>query len=111
MFNLAVDSKLRGCDLVNPHVRDQIHGDQILPRAMALQRKTQRPVQFELTERTRSAVLGWNEMANLKREHDLFTIRLAKSPLCLPASMPVFSTGGLRPSDSIRRSMVSVPSY
>ncbi|MDD5330029.1 MAG: hypothetical protein PHX38_08495 [Sulfuricella sp.] len=56
MFNLAIDSKLRGCDLVNLRVRDVSHGNQILPRAMIVQRKTQRPVQFELTEPTRSAV-------------------------------------------------------
>jgi len=53
MFNLAIDSKLRGCDLVNLHVRDVTHGNQILLRAMVIQRKTQRPVQFEMTEPTR----------------------------------------------------------
>lgn len=44
MFNLAIDSKLRGCDLVNLRVRDVTHGSQVLPRAMVIQRKTQRPV-------------------------------------------------------------------
>jgi hypothetical protein len=52
MFNLAIDSKLRGCDLVNLRFRDITHGNQILARAMVVQRKTQRPVQFELTEPT-----------------------------------------------------------
>ena len=56
MFNLAIDSKLRGCDLVNLHVRAITHANQILARAMVVQRKTQRPVQFELTEPTRVAV-------------------------------------------------------
>lgn len=56
MFNLAIDSKLRGCDLVNPRVRDILHGSQILARAMVVQQKTQRPVQFELTEPTWGAV-------------------------------------------------------
>ena len=79
MFNLAIDSKLRGCDLVSLHVRDVTHGNQILPRAMVIQRKTQRPVQFELTEPTRSAVLAWIEMASLRPEHYLFPSRLAKS--------------------------------
>ena len=55
MFNLAIDSKLRGCDLVNLRVRDIAHGNQVLARAMVIQRKTQRPVQFELTEPTRTA--------------------------------------------------------
>jgi len=51
MFNLAINSKLRGCDLVSLHVRDVIHGSQLLPRAMVVQRKTQqnlRPVQLLL---------------------------------------------------------------
>lgn len=56
MFNLAIDSKLRGCDLVNLRVRDVTHGSQVLPRAMVIQRKTQRPVQFELIEPPRTAV-------------------------------------------------------
>jgi integrase len=80
MFNLAIDSKLRGCDLVNLHVRDVTHGNQILPRAMVVQRKTQRPVQFELTEPTRSAVSAWVEKANLRPQHYLFPSRLEKSP-------------------------------
>ena len=41
LFNLAVDSKLRGCDLVNLRVRDVVHGNQIMTRAMIVQRKTQ----------------------------------------------------------------------
>ena len=79
MFNLAIDSKLRGCDLVNLRVRDIMHGNQILARAMVVQRKTQRPVQFELTESTRSAVTAWLEKAKLKPEQYLFPSRLAKS--------------------------------
>jgi hypothetical protein len=55
-FNLAIDSKLRGCDLVSLRVRDVTRGNQVLPRALIVQRKTQRPVQFELTEPTRLAV-------------------------------------------------------
>ena len=80
MFNLAIDSKLRGCDLVNLKVRDVTHGNQILARAMVVQRKTQRPVQFELTEPTRSAVAAWIAQANLKTEEFLFPSRLTQSP-------------------------------
>ncbi|MBB5199839.1 hypothetical protein HNR39_001671 [Glaciimonas immobilis] len=58
MFNLAIDSKLRGCDLVNLYVRDVMHGNQMLNRTIVVQRKTKRPVQFELTEPTRQAVLA-----------------------------------------------------
>ena len=80
MFNLAIDSKLRGCDLVNLRVRDVIHGSQILPRTMIVQRKTQHPVQFELTEPTRIAVAAWIAKANLKFEQYLFPSRVVKSP-------------------------------
>lgn len=79
MFNLAIDSKLRGCDLVNLRVRDVTHGNQILPRAMVAQRKTRRPVQFELTEPTRMAVAAWIAKASLKPEQYLFPSRVARS--------------------------------
>jgi hypothetical protein len=51
LFNLALDSKLRGCDLVQLRVRDVAHGDRIAARAIVMQQKTQRPVQFEITSR------------------------------------------------------------
>src|SRR6185503_3974533 len=53
LFNLGIDSKLRGCDLVGLKVRDVCHGDQVASRAMVMQHKTQRPVQFEITPATR----------------------------------------------------------
>src|ERR1043166_1705708 len=55
LFNLGIDSKLRGCDLVALKVRDVCHGDQVAARAVVLQRKTQRPVQFEITPAARDA--------------------------------------------------------
>jgi len=76
LFNLAIDSKLRGCDLVSLRVRDVAHGNQILPRAMVMQRKTQRSVQFELTEPTREAVAAWITKAGLKPDQFLFPSRL-----------------------------------
>jgi integrase len=79
MFNLAIDSKLRGCDLVSLRVRDITHGYQVQARAMVVQRKTQRPVQFELTEPTRTAVAAWIQLANLKPEQYPFPSRLASS--------------------------------
>ena len=69
MFNLALDSKLRGCDLVSLRVRDVTHGNQMLSRAMVIQKKTQRPVQFELTEPTRTAVAAWLEKSHLRIDH------------------------------------------
>lgn len=80
LFNLAIDSKLRGCDLVSLRVRDVTHGNQVLPRALVVQQKTQRPVQFELTEPTRSAVGAWLEKACLRPEQCLFPSRLSAYP-------------------------------
>ena len=80
MFNLAIDSNLRGCDLVSLRVRDVTHGTQILARAMVVQRKTQRPVQFELTEPTRAAVGVWLEKAQLRGDQYLFPSRVVNSP-------------------------------
>lgn len=80
MFNLAIDSKLRGCDLVRLRIRDVTNGNQILHRAIVVQRKTQRPVQFELTEPTRLAVAAWLEKAHLRSDQYLFPSRLESSP-------------------------------
>jgi len=59
LFNLAIDSKLRGCDLVRLRVADISHGGEVLHRATVIQKKTGRPVQFELTEQTRQTVSAW----------------------------------------------------
>ena len=56
LFNLAIDSKLRACDLVALRVRDVSHGDVISSRAIVMQHKTQRTVQFEITDQTRDAI-------------------------------------------------------
>ena len=56
LFNLAVDSKLRGCDLVGLRVSDIYLGDAVRLRATVCQRKTGRPVPFEITEPTREAL-------------------------------------------------------
>jgi integrase len=53
LFDLAIDSKLRACDLVRLRVRDVAHGDRVAARAIVMQQKTQRPVQFEITQQTR----------------------------------------------------------
>jgi len=52
LFNLGIEGKLRGCDLVSLEVRDVCHGDQVASRAVVMQHKTQRPVQFEITPAT-----------------------------------------------------------
>ena len=58
LFNLAIDSKLRACDLVRLRVNDISHGATVAARAIVMQQKTKRPVQFELTDQTRDSVSG-----------------------------------------------------
>jgi hypothetical protein len=59
LFDLGIDSKLRACDLVRLKVRDICHGDRVAARAIVMQQKTSRPVQFEITGSTREAVAAW----------------------------------------------------
>jgi len=79
LFNLGIDSKLRGCDLVSLRVRDICHGCQVATRATVMQQKTQRPVQFEITPATREAVQKWIKQAQLGSEDFLFPSRLHES--------------------------------
>jgi len=80
LFNLAIDSKLRGCDLVTLRVGDISQGGRVLPRAFVIQQKTKRPVQFEITEQTRNAVTAWIDQAHLASSQFLFPSRISKSP-------------------------------
>lgn len=59
LFDLAIDSKLRGCDLVKIKIGDLVAGADIRTRAIVVQQKTGRPVQFELTADVRSSLLVW----------------------------------------------------
>ena len=80
LFNLAIDSKLRGCDLVALRVHDVVQGSRVASRAIVMQKKTQRPVQFEITEQTRDAVSAWIAGARLTPEQFLFPSRVSASP-------------------------------
>ena len=59
LFNLAIDSKLRGCDLIRLAVSDLVRDDLVRDRVSVIQSKTKRPVQFEPTENTRESVAAW----------------------------------------------------
>lgn len=61
LFDLAIDSKLRGCDLVKIRTGDLVAGPDIRTRATVIQQKTGRPVQFELTSDVRASLLAWLE--------------------------------------------------
>ncbi|NUZ07698.1 tyrosine-type recombinase/integrase [Piscinibacter koreensis] len=80
LFNLGIDSKLRGCDLVALRVRDVCHGHQVAARAIVMQHKTHRPVQFEITPATNEAVQAWIKQAGLKQEDFPFPSRIHGSP-------------------------------
>ena len=61
LFDLAIDSKLRGCDLVKIKVGDLVAGPEIRTRAIVVQQKTGRPVQFEITGDVRASLRAWLE--------------------------------------------------
>jgi integrase len=61
LFDLAIDSKLRGCDVVKVRIGDVVSGGRIRTRAIVVQQKTERPVQFELLEAARTSILAWLE--------------------------------------------------
>ena len=79
LFDLAIDSKLQACDLTKLRVCDVAHGEHVSSRAMVMQQKTQRPVQFEITEQTRAALAAWIHQAQLRSEDCLFPSRLHTS--------------------------------
>jgi hypothetical protein len=61
LFDLAIDSKLRGCALVKIRIRDLVAGPEIRTRALVVQQKTGCPVQFEITSDVRASLLVWLE--------------------------------------------------
>jgi integrase len=75
MFNLAIDSKLRGCDVVALKVADVAPNGYAIDRATVRQKKTGRPVKFELTDQTRQAVDDYLKAASKKPGEFLFTGR------------------------------------
>lgn len=80
LFNLAIDSKLRGCDLVALQVDDVCAGGRVRDRGTVIQKKTGRPVQFEITEQTRSAIRDWLSEADLRNGRHLFPSRFLAQP-------------------------------
>ena len=80
LFNLAIDSKLRGCDLVTLRINDVAQSNRVSSRAIIMQQKTHRPVQFEITEQTRNSLEAWISQAKLKSDQYLFHSRIHNSP-------------------------------
>lgn len=76
MFDLALDSKLRGCDLVQLKVSDLVSASGVKRRVMILQQKTGRPVQFEVTEQVGRSIAAWIEAKQLEADDWLFPSRM-----------------------------------
>lgn len=79
LFNLAIGSKLRNCDLVKLRVENVSHGALILKRALILQQKTVRLVQFEITQQTRDSLVQWIEYRSLGQADFMFRSGLKRS--------------------------------
>jgi hypothetical protein len=94
MFNLAIDSKLRGCDLVRLRVDDVFAGGRVRDRATVIQKKTGRPVQFEITEQARSAIGEWLAAFDTRRGRYLSRAVFGSSRISRPGSTPASSING-----------------
>jgi integrase len=80
LFNLAIDSKLRACDLVRLRLDEICSGAKVRERATVVQRKSGRPVQFEITELTRHSVESWLQTLRPTNSRYLFPSRLHARP-------------------------------
>ena len=80
LFNLAIDSKLRACDLVKLRVDEVCSGARIRDRATVVQKKTGRPVQFEITDQTKASLEVWLRTLRATGTRYLFPSRLHARP-------------------------------
>jgi len=80
LFNLAIDSKLRGCDLVRLKVSDLVSNDRVRERVSVIQSKTNRPVQFEVSESTRDSLWNWVRSPEMLGCRFLFPSRFHDRP-------------------------------
>ena len=79
LFNLALDSKLRACDLLKLRLSDVSSGTTVNNRATVMQQKTGRAVRFEITRRTRQSITIWSNKAQLGRSDYLFPSRIRRA--------------------------------
>ena len=80
MFNLAIDSKLRGCDLAGLKIDDLCISGRLRDRATIIQRKTGRAIQFELTEQTHASIEDWLAILKIREGRFLFPSRVHAEP-------------------------------
>jgi site-specific recombinase XerC len=117
MFDLAIDSKLRGCDIVKIRIGDVVRGGQVRSRAIVVQQKTGRPVQFEILEPARNSILAWLDRRGGTLDDFVFPSRADHtkhiSTRQYARLVDEWVTGiGLRPEDygthSLRRTKASI---
>ena len=108
MFDLAIDSKLRGCDIVKIKMGDLVSGGRVRPRAIVVQQKTGRPVQFELLEPARGSLLTWFEFRGGTLDDYAIPSRIDHADHISTRSMPGSSTNGSPGSDSVRRTTAPI---
>jgi site-specific recombinase XerC len=117
MFDLAIDSKLRGCDVVKVKIGDLVSGGRIRSCAIVIQQKTNRPVQFEFLEPARASILAWLERRDGTIDEFAFPSRIDHtdhiSTRQCARLVDEWVTGiGLRPEDygthSLRRTKASI---
>ena len=117
MFDLAIDSKLRGCDVVKIKIGDIVVGGRIRNRAIVVQQKTGRPVQFELLDPARGSIFAWLERRGGTLDDFVFPSRIDHathmSTRQYARLVDEWVTGiGLRPEDygthSLRRTKASI---
>ena len=76
LFDIALDSKLRGCDVVSLRLADVVAAGAVRSRAIVIQQKTGRPVQFEITEQTRRSLTSWLRIRRSEIDGWLFPSRM-----------------------------------
>lgn len=96
LFDLAIDSKLRGRDLVKIKIGDFVAGGEMRTRAMVIQQKTGRPVQFEIMTDARGSLLAWLERRGGSIEEYVFPSRIDHAAHMAHDNMRVSSMNGSR---------------
>ena len=97
LFDLAIDSKLRGCDLVKLRIGDLVSGGTIRNRTTVVQQKTGRPVQFEIMAEARKSLLAWLERRRGSVNYPSSQAGWISWGISAPGNMPVCLTSGFRP--------------
>ena len=108
LFNLAIDSKLRGCDVVAIRVDDVAPNGYPLDRASVRQKKTGRPVRFEITDQTRQSIEDYLRVSGRTPGQFLFSGR-GGDATCLTTRQYAWLGNGLPASASIRSSSAPTP--